>query len=425
MSLFPSARPSRALALVVTLAAGGALGTTLLLVDSPLAWAVACTVTLVNPADGTLVGDAVQQTWLGNCSKYRVWYSPSGTFGVDTVRTPWQGMKKYTMNQAVWDGYQEGTWSTGVYWKVQGKAVDNTLSFSSTRFMGMLPTTRWLAVGDTGNGNAAQADVAAAMGTVCADEGCDFVLLLGDNIYTDGPESADPMVDPDWDSKFEDVYASLGLNFYPVMGNHDYGDVGGMGGGWPPPIITAKATYSVDHTAYSSIWNMPDQWYSFSNGDVDFFALDTTWPLLGTAWLEDEQMEMGSAILGSTAEWKIAYGHHSYSSNGHHGNAGNYDGVPGRGAEILELFDETVCGNVDLYIGAHDHSLQWMTNTCAGTQLMTSGGGSSTTTLTGSNPTVFQSSSLGFFWFEAQGNDLHVKVFDDSAVELYDAHITH
>src|SRR6186997_2584089 len=52
-------------------------------------------------------------------------------------------------------------------------------------------TLRFVAMGDTGNGNQQQKKVAAAVRDLCAAEGCDFVLLLGDNIYDKGADSVD------------------------------------------------------------------------------------------------------------------------------------------------------------------------------------------------------------------------------------------
>ena len=33
-------------------------------------------------------------------------------------------------------------------------------------------------------------------------------------------------------------------------------------------------------------------------------------------------------VSQSTARWKLAFGHHPYRSNGKHGNAGAYEGLP-------------------------------------------------------------------------------------------------
>ena len=48
----------------------------------------------------------------------------------------------------------------------------------------------------------------------------DFILTLGDNFYEDGVASVD---DPQWKTKFEDVYdaKSLVVPIYASLGNHD------------------------------------------------------------------------------------------------------------------------------------------------------------------------------------------------------------
>jgi hypothetical protein len=63
------------------------------------------------------------------------------------------------------------------------------------------PTVRFAVLGDTGEGNTAQYDVGRAIKTICDRAGgCDFALLLGDNIYDDGVTST---TDSQWQTKFE------------------------------------------------------------------------------------------------------------------------------------------------------------------------------------------------------------------------------
>src|SRR6476661_6274103 len=62
---------------------------------------------------------------------------------------------------------------------------------------------RFIAIGDTGKGNADQRRVAVAIRDLCAARGCDFVLMLGDNIYDAGVEST---TDSQWQTKFEQLY---------------------------------------------------------------------------------------------------------------------------------------------------------------------------------------------------------------------------
>jgi len=79
---------------------------------------------------------------------------------------------------------------------------------------------RFAAMGDTGKGNTGQKDVASAIARKCAASGCDFVQLLGDNIYDSGVTS---VTDPQWQTKFEQPYADIDLPFYAALGNHDNG----------------------------------------------------------------------------------------------------------------------------------------------------------------------------------------------------------
>src|SRR5262245_26583012 len=66
------------------------------------------------------------------------------------------------------------------------------------------PTVRLIAIGDTGEGNQEQHDVAAQMDAKCAAVGgCDAVLMLGDNFYDNGVAGID---DAQWIPKFEEVY---------------------------------------------------------------------------------------------------------------------------------------------------------------------------------------------------------------------------
>src|SRR5688572_5291897 len=93
---------------------------------------------------------------------------------------------------------------------------------------------KFIAIGDSGKGNTAQRDVAIRIRDLCAARGCDFVLMLGDNIYDAGVDSLD---DPQWQTKFEEPYRDIDLPFYVALGNHDYGgklvvDLPSIGNEW-------------------------------------------------------------------------------------------------------------------------------------------------------------------------------------------------
>lgn len=277
-------------------------------------------------------------------------------------------------------------------------------------------TVRFVAMGNTGKANDGQYAVAAAVAAKCAASGCDFIQLLGSNIFDDGPISA---TDPQWTTKFEQPYSAIPLPFFAVLGNHDYG---GEGAGYE----FAKGQFSVDYTAVSTKWKMPATFYRHAVQHTEFYALDTNMQM----YSQDAQQR--ASVLGwltsSTAKWKIAVGHHSYLSNGGHGNAGTYDGLPfipiSNGATVKKFMEDIVCGRADVYLSAHDHSLQWLQPTCGGTELIVSGTGASATELPGSNPVHFQSLSLGFVYVTIQDSTLTAEFIDQNGAVLFTRSLT-
>lgn len=266
-------------------------------------------------------------------------------------------------------------------------------------------TVRFAAMGDTGKGNQGQKDVAAAVQAKCAASGCDFVQLLGDNIYDSGVTAT---TDPQWQAKFELPYMGISLPFYVVLGNHDYG---GDGAGWE----FAKGAIEVAYSAVSTKWKLPAPHYQRLVEHVHFLGLDTNL-LMYNREVDTQKAAVSSWLAASTGTWKIAFGHHPYLSNGAHGNAGNYDGlwwVPIAGGQGVKSFlDANVCGKVDLYISGHDHSRQWLTGTCKGTELAVSGAGASTTDLPGKNARRFQSDKLGFLYVSIVDRTLTAEFID-------------
>ena len=285
-------------------------------------------------------------------------------------------------------------------------------------------------MGDTGEGNDDQYAVAAAIETLCAAQGCDFVVLLGDNFYDEGVES---ITDPLWTQYFEDPYANLDLTFYPTLGNHD-GGAGGTG------LDLARGDIQVDYSATSTKWEMPARWYKHSHGNVDLFSIDTSSIFFDGGFLcgdcDDNSIAQASWLQsewagGSTGLWKIAYGHHPYLSNGPHGNAGLYEGIPFlpyvSGDEIKDFLEGNICGQVDFYLCGHDHSRQYLQDTCAGTNLIVAGAGAKRTDIEGNNPVHWQDSDPdmeGFVWFEADGNQLTVQFWNKNGVMDYEDILT-
>src|SRR5687767_446538 len=285
---------------------------------------------------------------------------------------------------------------------------------------------RFIAMGDTGKGNTDQRRVAVAARDVCAAKGCDFVLLLGDNIYNAGVDS---VTDPQWQTKFEQPYADLDLPFYVALGNHDYGgkliiDAPGIGNEWD------RGKIEVEYSSVSDKWNMPNTHYTFTWNHVGFIILDTNAIIWDNtvwgdqaAWLPTAMMEVADK------DWVFVAGHHPYRSNGTHGNAGDYDApelggiqisnpLPiQNGESVKDFFDDHVCGlGAQVYFAGHDHSRQWLDEPTAlcGTQMIVSGAGASTTEIRDRGNKAFYEDATepGFMYVDIDGNTFTGTFYD-------------
>ncbi len=267
-------------------------------------------------------------------------------------------------------------------------------------------TIRFVAIGDQGTASDGQKAVGNAMANKCAADGCDFALLLGDNFYDDGVGST---TDSQWQTKFVEPYAAMSMPFYAVLGNHDNG---GNGAGWD----FGRGDNQVAYTKVNPKWQMPARHYRFTKGPVEFFALDTNQIFYGLG--NDQRSNVSGWIAESTAPWRVALGHHPYLSNGKHGNAGIYEGIPfvpiTSGQAVKDFFDSTICGKVDIYLSGHDHSIQWLESTCQGTHLIVSGAGAKTTSLGGKNKARYETLDIGFFYVVMDDKTFYAEVLDST-----------
>lgn len=284
---------------------------------------------------------------------------------------------------------------------------------------------KFIAMGDTGDGNVDQRRVAVAIRDLCAVEGCDFVILLGDNIYDAGVGSVD---DPEWDTKFVTPYADVDLPFYAVLGNHDFGGsllvpVPGLGNEFD------KGQVEVAYSQVSKKWRMPATHYTFRWGHLGFIALDTNSILWDDDTYGDQAAWFATAKAEvADAEWTFVLGHHPFKSNGTHGNAGDYDApelagviVPNplpiqNGDDVKTFFEDVVCGTGEVYFSGHDHSRQWLdeADLLCGTQMIVSGAGSKVTDLVDrGNATFYEDATEpGFLFVDVDGDTFTGRFYD-------------
>jgi predicted phosphodiesterase len=177
-------------------------------------------------------------------------------------------------------------------------------------------SVRFAAIGDMGNGEPAQYDVAQRMVKVRETFPFDTVIMLGDNIYG-GSKPAD------FERKFAVPYKPLmdaGVKFYASLGNHD----------------------NTNERFYKPFNMNGENYYTYKKGNVRFFALDSNYmDPKQLAWLEGQLKDAGNG------DWKICYFHHPlYSSARFHGPSKDL-------RQLLEpLF---VKYGVDVVFFGHDH----------------------------------------------------------------------
>lgn len=246
---------------------------------------------------------------------------------------------------------------------------------------------RFFAVGDAGSGEAGQIAIAESMTQYQAEFGASFALMLGDNFYPDGVTST---ADPQWQTKFEQMYDSVSLDFpfYAVLGNHDYHQ-----------NAIAQVEYTAEHP--ESRWKMPARYYSFTetlpdSTQVQFFALDTF-----TILKEDAQFAwFEESLQASTADWKIVFSHYPMYSNGKHGYSP---------ALIALLTSSLAEAGVDLYVAGHDHDLQIL-EPVNGTMHLVSGAGCRPRATQCKANTIYAYDQLGFMAFRVSKIELVVNV---------------
>ena len=220
----------------------------------------------------------------------------------------------------------------------------------------------FLVFGDSGTGGNAQWKVASGMWQVCAPDGqrngCDFAIVLGDNIYRNGVSGSN---DVNFQKKFEEPYSHFQrFDFWLVPGNHDW-------------RRERSVQEEINYTGMSDRWRMPFNHYSIPKLPkwLHMYGLDTT--VIYDAEYEEKtpaafgskraarlenariQLETVQSAFRNTTGWKLLFGHHPVYSSGQHGKKDGPGVIPAMKSAIV---DELICRgglNIDVYFAGHEH----------------------------------------------------------------------
>ncbi len=173
---------------------------------------------------------------------------------------------------------------------------------------------RFVAFGDYGDNSSAEAAVAALVNSLNPD----FIITLGDNSY--GSNNIDDNIGQhyhDYIGAYSGTYdlGAVTNRFFPALGNHDYGDGGGLDA-YLAYFTLPGAGVSSSNTSGN------ERYYDFIQGPVHFFAINSNADETdGHTSTSTQAQWLQAQLAASTAPWKIVYMHHPpYSSSSAHGS---------------------------------------------------------------------------------------------------------
>jgi hypothetical protein len=298
--------------------------------------------------------------------------------------------------------------------------------------------------------------VASAMDEHCRRAGCDFGVMLGDNIYPDGATLGSDGIDDQ--RRFGDMLdrpfgrlgaGTPGFGIYAMLGNHDWrhSREGAM----------AQVQYLQQHPNF----RMPGLFYRAVppgfEGEIELFVIDTEMLLASTTVYKDTLDEQGNelrtgeietwdphirpqtaeeramvdwltrSLAASTARWKLVFGHHALWSGG----GSKYE----KARALRRMLLPALCRHADAYFAGDDHMLEVYTDDCravAGSKpaplpLLVSGAAAKYRPLhpgfmaqqARNNPEIrtlwSKGSTWGFMWARLAGDTLELQVFTTPA----------
>lgn len=234
---------------------------------------------------------------------------------------------------------------------------------------------RFVALGDTGTGGAAQQAIAQRISAVTFD----LMLFLGDIAYDDGTPRQ-------LQSNFFAIYRDF-LRYvpvYPSIGNHERHTRLGR------PYFEAF------------VLPEPERYYSFDWGDVHFVAIDTTQrDAKQLVWLDRD-------LTANKLPWVIVYGHHPMYTNS----------LRGPQMWVRQAFANIVTRHhVDLVLTGHEHQYERF-RIGEVNYIVSGGGGGQLTRFFGTSLALKQATVHHFLSFEVTAKTLVMKAIDIAGKEI-------
>jgi predicted phosphodiesterase len=256
-----------------------------------------------------------------------------------------------------------------------GVAMTEPAPFGTATPPGGKDPLRFVALGDSGTGGAAEHAIAQRVSA----EPFDLMLFLGDIAYQDGtPQQLQ--------SNFFAVYRDF-LRYvpaYPALGNHERHTRLGR------PYLEAF------------VLPEPERYYAFDWGDVHFVAIDTTQrDARQLVWLDQD-------LAKNKLPWVIVYGHHPMYTNAL------------RGAQlwVRKAFANIVTRHhVDLVLTGHEHQYERF-RVADVNYVVSGGGGGQLTRFYGEKLALKQATVHHFLAFEVTATSLVMKAIDIEGHEI-------
>jgi tartrate-resistant acid phosphatase type 5 len=263
------------------------------------------------------------------------------------------------------------------------------------------------------NGFYYQQAVADAMASFADSLSPNFIVSCGDNFQISGIASVQ---DPLWLTNFENIYRHphLMVDWYPVLGNHDY---------------KGNTQAEIDYSKISRRWKLTAHYYSQvkrinDSVSMRLIFLDTPplvdeyhknvagYPDIATQdsakqmkWLKDE-------LANSKEQWKFVFGHHPVFSASH--THGNTKEMIAKVKPILEKY------HVQFYICGHDHDFQHLRVKSGNVDYIVTGTGGEPRPASFRNDTsVFSYSVPGFSLVSVTSDSAKIFFVDSKGKAIY------